>query len=250
MGGEQHNWIVPDWEAPPRVRAVSTTRAGGVSPPPYDTLNLGDHVGDDVANVAANRQRLRQALGLAEEPCWLQQVHSDRVVQVEVAGVHKADGAFTTRARVVCAVMTADCLPILLCDQAGTRVGALHAGWRGLAAGIVESGVAALGGRAASLMAWLGPAIGPDRFEVGAEVREIFLRTDAGAAVAFTPSDSGRWMADLYGLARLRLQRCGVESIRGGGLCTYKDPQRFFSYRRDRVTGRAATMIWLESPDA
>lgn len=237
--------IVPEWPAPPKVRACSTTRIGGVSRPPYDRLNLGEHVGDDPQAVASNRRRLVDALQLPGEPAWLKQVHGCGVVEAGQAGC-EADAVVAHEPGKVCAVLTADCLPVLLCEREGRSVAALHAGWRGLADGVIEAGVAAMGLPAERLMAWLGPAIGPDAFEVGEEVREAFMQHDPAAASAFQPSvNEGRWMADLYRLARQRLNGLGVEAVYGGGLCTYSDPQRFFSYRRDGATGRMASLIWV-----
>jgi len=239
--------IVPDWPAPARVRALSTTRLGGVSAGPYRALNLGDHVGDDPQQVRVNRERLQRDAGVPTEPCWLRQVHGIDVVDVADAEPGStADGSFATERNKVCVVLTADCLPILLCDRRGTTVAALHAGWRGLAAGIVEAGIARLGVPGASLLAWLGPAIGPTAFEVGDDVRDAFVGVDAEAAVAFTANPRGRWFADLYRLARRRLQRHGVGAIYGGGYCTYTQADLFYSYRRDGATGRMASLIWLD----
>ena len=239
-------WIEPDWPAPPEVRALSTTRAGGVSAGPFSALNLAAHVGDDPAAVAANRARLRAAAGLPAEPAWLRQVHGARVVRLPAEGgaAPEADGAWTDRPGVVCAVLTADCLPVLLCDRCGTRVAALHAGWRGLAAGVLEAGVAALGADPGALLAWLGPAIGPAGFVVGPEVVEA-LGGKPGAAPWAEPAPGGRWRVDLWAVARERLERAGVAEVYGGGLCTWSDAGRFYSYRRDGRTGRMATLVWL-----
>lgn len=237
--------ILPDWPAPANVRALQTTRRGGFSCTPYDTLNLGMHVGDDALAVAANRQLLNA--WVPSEPVWLEQVHGTQVVSAEQAGcLPRADGCIARRPGAVCAVMTADCLPLLLCDRAGSVVAAVHAGWRGLAAGVIEAAVAAMACPPPELMAWLGPAIGPLAFEVGEEVRAAFVAHQTEAAAAFTPRGAGRWLADIYGLARLRLHAAGVRSIHGGGLCTYTDAAQFYSYRRDGATGRMATLIWLE----
>lgn len=236
--------LLADWPAPANVRALTTTRAGGVSRPPYDVLNLGDHVGDVAAHVATNRARLRATADLPAEPVWLQQVHGVEVVDAAAAPGARADGSFARRPGVVCAVLTADCLPILLCDRAGTVVAALHAGWRGLAAGIVEAGVARLGVAGAALLAYLGPAIGAGAYEVGDDVRDIFVNDDANAATAFRRRGD-RWLADMYLLARLRLQRQGITAIYGGTYCTASAADLFYSYRRDGVTGRMASLIWL-----
>ena len=239
--------IVPDWPAPARVRALSSTRLDGVSGGPYRALNVGDHVGDNSQHVRVNRERLQHAAGVPAEPCWLQQVHGVDVVDAADAEPgSRADGSFTIERNKVCVVLTADCLPILLCDRRGTTVAALHAGWRGLAAGIVEAGIARVGVPGASLLAWLGPAIGPTAFEVGDDVRDAFVGADAEAAGAFTANPRGRWFADLYRLARRRLERQGVAAIYGGDYCTYTQADLFYSYRRDGTTGRMASLIWLE----
>ncbi|MFO7592882.1 MAG: peptidoglycan editing factor PgeF [Pseudomonadota bacterium] len=239
--------IRPPWPAPANVRAAVTTRSGGVSLPPYDSLNLGDHVGDDPQAVAENRRRLVDALKLPAEPRWLKQVHGTCSVDASRCTTGcEADAVYTEKSGVVCAVLTADCLPLLLCDRGGTRIAAVHAGWRGLLAGVIEQTVSAMGSPD-ELMVWLGPAIGPRAFEVGAEVREAFVTEDAAADGAFAPSTDGRYLADIYALARLRLHRVGVDAIYGGEHCTYSEPERFYSYRRDGVTGRMAGLIWLES---
>ncbi len=240
------NIIEADWPAPRHVHALSTTRTGGIGEGPFASLNLADHVGDDPAVVAQNRARLRSELGLPSEPGWLTQVHGCGVARVgrDPLGC-EADAALGVMPGQVCAVMTADCLPVLLCDVLGTRVAAVHAGWRGLAAGVIETTVRQMDVAPGQLMGWLGPAIGPEAFEVGDEVRACFLQADAGAEDAFRRSLNGRWLADLYGLARRRLAGAGVESVWGGGCCTYSDARRFFSYRRDGVTGRMASVIWL-----
>jgi len=226
------------------VRAFTTTRVGGVSGGPYDSFNLADHVGDDPKQVQVNRTRLRQAADLPSDPVWLRQVHGTDVVDA-AAGPATADGSFADAAGTVCAVLTADCVPIFLCDRRGTMVGVLHAGWRGLAAGIIEAGVERMDVPGASLLAWLGPAIGPAAFEVGDDVREAFVRVDADAAHAFVPSTHGRWLADLYQLARRRLERLEVTAVFGGDHCTATQADLFYSYRRDGATGRMASIIWL-----
>ncbi len=238
-------WIVPDWPAPARVRALSTTRAGGVSVAPYDSLNLGTHVGDDPANVAANRAQVRRIV--RSEPAWLNQVHGTVVVDAaSVAGVPDADASVSRTPGAVCVVMTADCLPVLLCDRAGSVVGAAHAGWRGLHGGVIEATVAAMQVAPADVIAWLGPAIGPTAFEVGDEVRAAFVAVDAIADAAFKPAGQpGKWLADIYLLARQRLAALGVTAVYGGDCCTVSESRRFFSYRRDGVTGRMASLVWL-----
>ncbi|MBK5965137.1 hypothetical protein CCR95_13830 [Thiocystis minor] len=246
--------IRPDWPAPPWVRAISTTRDGGRSEGPFASLNLGDHVGDEPGRVDDNRARLLARLGLSAAPCWLRQVHGRAIVRVGTANPDRdADGAVADTPDAVCVVMTADCLPLLLCDERGTRVAAVHAGWRGLAGGVVEAAVAALDIAPERLLVWLGPAIGPAAFAVGDEVRECFVAADARAAAAFRPgrpagaggAPGGAWFADLFLLARQRLAQLGIARIYGGGDCTFSQPRRFFSYRRDGVTGRMASLIWL-----
>lgn len=239
--------IFPDWPAPINVRTVQTTRAGGVSSAPYQSLNLGMHVGDAPLVVARNRILLNQLLPSA--PVWLEQVHGTTVVQAEAAHCRaEADACVTRRPSAVCAVMTADCLPIVLCDQQGTVVAAAHAGWKGLAAGVIEATVTSMRVPGEQIMAWLGPAISQAAFEVGAEVRELFVTGDVSSASAFLPhpASKDKYYADLYALAGMRLQALGVTQIYGGDRCTYRERDAFFSYRRDGVTGRMATFIWLE----
>ncbi|MEI6414722.1 MAG: peptidoglycan editing factor PgeF [Pseudomonadota bacterium] len=241
-------WIEPSWPAPPGIRALSTSRQGGASVGLYASLNLGDHVGDDPDAVRKNRQWLVVAANLPSTPVWLRQVHGVAVAKNPQQPDCEADAAMTDQTGQVCAVLTADCLPILLCDRRGSRVAAVHAGWRGLAAGIIEATIRHLDVAPPTLLAWLGPAIGPDYFEVGAEVRAAFVACHADAALAFYPTPEGRWLADLFTLARQTLATCGVTAVYGGGLCTASDPSRFFSHRRDRgVTGRMASLIWIES---
>lgn len=240
--------IAPDWPAPERVRAVCSTRLGGVSHAPWDSMNLGGHVGDDPQHVQENRRRLAIMAGM--DLCnvgWLDQVHGTNVVSLPVAGVPKADASHTSQAGHACVIMTADCLPVLLCDVSGTRVGAAHAGWRSLCGGVLEALVSGMGGNPAELMAWLGPAIGPQHFEVGPEVREAFLLRDSAAADAFSEQGAraGHYMADIYLLARQRLAATGVSQVYGGDRCTVSEPHAFFSYRRDGQTGRMASLIWL-----
>lgn len=237
-------FIVPDWPAPATVRALQTTRRGGCSPAPWNSCNLGDHVGDEPARVAANRALLRRQL--PGEPCWLQQVHG--IVAVDAATAPQnavADAAYSRQAGVVCAAMTADCLPVLFCDRAGSVVAAAHAGWRGLLAGVLEATIAAMAAPPGELLAWLGPAIGPQAFEVGDEVRAAFVAQAGEAAAAFVTHSPGKWLADIERLARQRLTAAGVTAIYGGGWCTVNDPERFFSYRRDGQTGRMASLVWL-----
>jgi len=244
----QAPWFEPQWPAPPNVRAFVTTRSGGKSAVPYESFNLAMHVGDAEASVAHNRARLRAQL--PAEPLWLNQVHGVRVAQADsfVAG-ERADAAVAHTARAVLAVLTADCLPVLLCDRSGTAVGVAHAGWRGLAAGVIENAIAALRRPNEQVLAFLGPAIGPAAYEVGEEVRRAFVRSDAMAAGAFRPGTNGRYFADLYELARQRLSKAGIMSVFGGQHCTFHEPDRFFSYRRDGITGRMASVIWLDSAE-
>ena len=239
-----HDWIVPDWPAPSRVKCIVTTRNGGVSTGPQASFNLGLKADDDPAHVHANRAQLRR--WLPADPAWLAQVHGNRVVTADqVQPPVEADASTTRRADVVCAVMVADCMPVLFCDDSATVIAVAHAGWRGLSSGVLENTLAAMDVPPRSVMAYLGPAIGPAAFEVGADVRDAFLAADAGAAAAFKPLREGKWLADLFMLAHRRLHASGVARVYGGGLCTYNDPARFYSYRRDRVTGRMAALIWL-----
>lgn len=239
--------LTPDWPAPVQVKALITTRQGGVSRSPYESLNLAQHVGDDPAAVARNRARLRETCGLPQEPFWLRQVHGCRVADGarDMPGC-EADAVFSRKPGRVCGVMTADCLPLLITDRAAQVVCAVHAGWRGLAAGVVETAISRLSLSPQELLVWLGPAIGPDAFEVGDEVREAFLLESPEDAQGFRPNGSGRWLADIYQLARLRLQRLGVAYVGGGGYCTWTQSSLFYSYRREGVTGRMAALIWLE----
>lgn len=241
------SWIVPQWPAPNAVRALSTHRSGGASTASYASLNLGDHVGDSPKAVAENRRRLAAAAALPSEPQWLTQVHGTTVADLDApAPLGPADACFTRSLKQVCAILTADCLPILFAADTGDSVAAAHAGWRGLAGGVIEATVSALGVPPARLMAWLGPAIGPQHFEVGAEVREALLTADLAAEAAFTSNSRGRFMADLAALARRRLAALGVDRVYGGGQCTFAERERYFSHRRDGVTGRQATLIWLQ----
>ncbi|MDE2091368.1 MAG: peptidoglycan editing factor PgeF [Gammaproteobacteria bacterium] len=241
-------WIVPDWPAPARVRAVSTTRTGGVSTGAYAALNLGAHVGDAVESVAENRRRLYVELDLHEQPRWLKQTHSAKVAHLNGHAPQRsptADAAVTQSSGEVCVVMTADCLPVVFCDRNANTVAAAHAGWRGMAAGVLEATLAAMQTPAENILAWLGPAIGQLAYEVGDEVRAALTRGQPLAELAFEPSETGKWLCDLYLLASQRLQRAGIKHVYGGGFCTCTELERFFSYRRDGECGRMATMIWL-----
>ncbi|SFG89271.1 conserved hypothetical protein [Neptunomonas qingdaonensis] len=238
--------IKPCWEAPGQIQVISTTRFGGVSQAPYDALNLGDHVGDQPAAVALNRSRLLDEIGV-QNAQWLTQVHGTGCVEAKPDGlIHEADACWTDQAGLACVIMTADCLPVVLTD--GNKVAAAHAGWRGLADGVLETTLAQFSG--SEVYVWLGPAIGPDAFEVGEEVRQQFCDHLPSSAECFRASvNNGKWLADLYQLARLRLLRAGVQHISGGNFCTYSDPAQFFSYRREQQTGRMATLIWKTEID-
>lgn len=244
-------WIDADWPAPAGVRGLTTLRSGaGVSRPPFDRLNLGLRCGDDPADALRNRALLAQWLALPSGPHWLSQVHGTAVLRLDTAAQAGdepvADAAVTSRPGVVLAILTADCLPVLLAARDGSEIAAAHAGWRGLAAGMLEATVAAMQAPAAGLMAWLGPAAGPEAYEIGEEVRDAFLQRDAGAASAFVATRPGHWRVDLYALARQRLAACGVTQVSGGQRCTLSEPARFFSHRRDGRSGRMATLAWIE----
>lgn len=249
LRGAGLDWIVPEWPAPANVCALVTTRSGGISGGPYATMNLARGGHDDPAALAENRRRFERFLPAA--PISLAQVHGATVATLHRATTSSpiADAAVTREVGVVCSILTADCLPVLLTDRAGTAVGIAHAGWRGLAGGVLEATVNALAGLGAdpgTLLAWFGPAIGPAAFEVGADVHDAFCSTDPGAAACFAAKRPGKWDADLYGLARRRLARVGVGEVHGGGHNTVTDAARFFSYRRERDSGRMATAVWLE----
>ena len=245
-------FITPDWPAPAGVRAATTSRQGGVSQPPFDSFNLGGHVGDAPTAVAANRQQLRETLSLPAEPYWLNQIHGTAVANLDTCseGLPEADASITTTANTVCTVLTADCLPVLFCDQSGTQVAAAHAGWRGLAAGVLEATVASFAAPPEQIMAWMGPAIGPQAFEVGDEVRQAFVEFDPAAAEAFVgvqpEANEKKWLADVYQLARQRLAAVGVNAVYGGGRCTFTEVDEFYSFRRDGKTGRMASLVWIE----
>ena len=245
-----HDWIVPDWPAPANVKALITTRSGGVSAGPRATLNLGYKAGDDPAAVAQNRARVETLL--PQPPRWLAQTHGTRVVDADtLTGTPEADASVAHNAGTVCTIMIADCLPVLFTNRSGTRVAAAHAGWRGLSGGVIANTVQALmdaGDEPADLLAYIGPGIGPAAFEVGTDVHEAFTARDAQTAAAFVAHAPGKWLADLFTLARYALRRAGLApaQIFGGGLCTYSDPQRFYSYRRDKTTGRMAAFIWRQ----
>lgn len=244
-------WIDADWPAPPGLRALTTVRSGdGVSPPPFDRFNLGLRCGDDPALAQRNRERLAGWLALPSDPHWLRQVHGTRVQRFDAApsagdDEPEADAAVTSLPGVVLAILTADCLPVVFAARDGSEVAAAHAGWRGLAAGMLEATVAAMRTPPPEVIAWLGPAAGPQAYEIGADVRDAFIERDPGAATAFTDTRPGHWRVDLYALARRRLAAAGVHAVYGGGLCTISDPMRFFSHRRDGRSGRLATLAWI-----
>jgi polyphenol oxidase len=247
LGAAGEAWIVPEWTVPASVRAFVTTRAGGVSEGEYASLNLGLRSGDAAQNVERNRRIVREHL--PQTPRWLAQVHGAAVAMADDLAEDAnamADAAVARNPGRVCAVLTADCMPLFLADRWGTHVAVAHAGWRGMAAGVIENTVAAMGSPAASLVAWMGPAIGPDAFEVGPEVRDAFLAGDPESGAAFRPHKPGKFMADLYALARARLARAGVREVHGGGFCTFHDAERFFSYRREKKSGRMGAFIWME----
>ncbi|MDE2406520.1 MAG: peptidoglycan editing factor PgeF [Xanthomonadaceae bacterium] len=239
-------FLPADWPAPPGVHALTTLRHGlGVSRPPFDAFNLGARCGDEAEAVVENRRQLETALALPSSPRWLRQVHGVAVV-VEPAGDEpEADAAVTATPGSVLAILTADCLPVVLAAQDGSEVAAAHAGWRGLCAGVLEATVAAMRTPPERLVAWLGPAAGPQAYEIGAEVFEAFTARDGRARMAFVPTRPGHWNVDLYMLARQRLRDAGVTNVHGGGLCTISDPARFFSHRRDGRSGRIATLAWI-----
>ncbi len=248
MADWQGDYLQPQWPAPGNVRSAITLRSGGFSCGPYASNNLATYVGDDGASVARNRQRLREQLQLPADPCWLDQVHGTDVIRAGdgLAG-SRADGSYSQQSAIVCAVLTADCLPVLLCNLAGDQVAAVHAGWRGLASGILSTAIASFDSPAEQILVFLGPAIGAEKFQVGEDVRQAFLVRAADRALVERcfHSQGDRYLADLYALARIELQRLGVERIYGGWYCTSSDASRFYSHRRDLCTGRNASLIWL-----
>jgi YfiH family protein len=239
--------IRPDWLAPKNIQAFSTIRQGGISPPPYDSLNLGINVKDSIINIHKNRVILQENLKIPSEPIWLKQIHSNIVIPgTEENRYQEADASYTNQKDIVCTVLTADCLPILLCNRQGTYVAAIHAGWSGLQKQIIDSTLDHISCNPEDLMVWLGPAIGPKHFEVGDEVRDLFMDIDKNLDKAFTPSINNRWLCDMYAIARLQLNKRHVTQIYGGDHCTYSDSSKFYSYRRDGAeTGRMASLIWI-----
>jgi hypothetical protein len=242
------NWITPNWPAPKNIKACVTTRENGISKLPYHFFNLGFHVGDSAEAVSANRKQLRETFALKNEPQWLQQVHGNRVVEADLSGnIPEADACFTSQKELPCAVLTADCLPVLFCNDNGDWVAAAHGGWRGLVNGILRETVNAFEGKPSQLMAWMGPAISVKHFEVGSDVRDAVLALDSAWQDVFTVSTQlNKWYADLYQLARYQLHDLGVERVFGGEYCTYSNVDRFYSYRRDGVTGRQASLVWID----
>jgi polyphenol oxidase len=247
MANDKH-FLTPDWNAPKNIHAAMTLRTGGFSRGVYSSLNPATHVGDNLDDVLKNRAMIKQVLNLPSEPVWLNQTHSNRVVELNLtgfknlSGLESADASFTSEANIVCAVLTADCLPLAFCSRDGEKIAAVHAGWKGLLNGIIANTVKALG--TTDLLVWLAPAIGAEKFEVGSEVRDLFTAKNPEFAAAFHPHVAGKWLADIYQLARIELNGLGITDIYGGGFCTVSDAARFFSYRRDNVTGRMATLIW------
>jgi hypothetical protein len=238
-------FIHPAWPAPFNVHSMVTTRMGGISQPPFDSFNLAGHVGDVPEFVAANRALLRKHC--PAEPMWLNQVHGNIVALADdIDSLVDADASVSFKPGTVCVVLTADCLPVLFCDRKGTRVAAAHAGWRGLAAGVLEASINAMQCEPCDILAWMGPAIGQTAFEVGDDVRDVFISDLAESEAAFLPAQPGKWVADIYQLARLRMKRAGVVNVYGDGFCTYTDSKRFFSFRREGKTGRMATLIWRD----
>jgi polyphenol oxidase len=240
-----NHWLKPAWPAPVNVHAATTLRTGGVSQGDFASFNLAMHVGDDPAAVTQNRRLLRDHLDLPAEPVWLNQIHSNIAVEA-VAGMPltQADASYTAQPGVVCVVMTADCLPLLVCSQDGKEIAAIHAGWRGLLDGVIDNTVAAF--REQALMVWLGPAIGPEQFEVGEEVRAAFVARSSDYASGFKPINQHKWLANIYRLARINLAKLNISEVYGGGFCSVTDRERFFSFRRDKNTGRMATLIWRD----
>lgn len=238
-----NNYIKPSWPAPNNIHAYTTTRRNGCSQAPYQSFNLADHVGDNPIAVQKNREQLKAELQLPNEPKWLQQIHSNIVISNDLPNSTPADAAYTKNSDVVCTVLTADCLPILVANKQGTKVAAIHAGWRSLANSLIENTIHSIGNN--NLLIWLGPAIGPTAFEVGRDVYQIFTDHDPAAKQAFTKIDNNKWLADIYLLATQRLNKLGVYDIYGGDFCTYTDQHDFYSYRREDLTGRMASLIWI-----
>ncbi len=248
------SFLYPDWPAPANIGAAMTLRVGGVSAPPFASFNQATHVGDDSVAVANNRLLTRQTLALPNEPVWLEQIHSNRVVDaINTSVLQQADASYTGQVGVVCAVLTADCLPLLICSKEGQQVAAVHAGWKGLLAGIITNTITALNAarsksaEESGYLVWLGSAIGPKSFEVGTEVREAFIHKNARNSAAFLQTAADKWLADIYQLARIELTDLQVVDVYGGGACTFSEAELYYSYRREMQTGRMASLIWRKS---
>lgn len=240
-------WLPATWPAPAHVYAGTTTRIGGTSLVPYASFNLADHVGDIPASVEHNRQRLCRDLGLSTSPCWLQQTHGNRII--DIAGPYikqEGDGSYACHQRRVCAVLTADCLPLLLCDARGTEISAIHVGWRGYSKNIITHAISRFSAPAGDLLAWMGPCISAEHYEIGPEVHAACTRVTCNPAIGFAPTRNNHWLADLIALTRFQLLAYGVRAIHGGDHCTFAETERFYSYRREGVTGRMASLIWME----
>jgi len=248
MPAQYVNWIPADWPGPGNVHAGSTTRTGGTSQVPYESLNLAMHVGDNNNNVSNNRQLLINELKLPSAPAWLEQQHGCKIINLaESNKIWQADGAYTSISKQICVVLTADCLPLLLCDRDGREVAAIHIGWRGYTKNIIAAAINTFSQPPKNLLAWVGPCISAENYEIGEEVRRVCLLVNEESADAFTPSGKDHWFADLQLLIRLQLRKCGLNSVFGGQYCTYRDKELFYSYRRDGITGRTASMIWMDS---
>ncbi len=240
------HWITPDWPAPANVYAATTLRTGGVSVGAFNCLNIALHVGDDAGFVRQNRLIIKEMLNLPEEPKWLEQIHSNQVIDAACGDLIKqADASYTNKSGIVCAVMTADCLPLLVCASDGSQVAAIHAGWKGLLAGVISNTLTAMVASCDALV-WLGPAIGSEYFEVGDDVRNAFLHKSIAFSKAFKAKSCGKWLADIYLLARIDLAAMGITKVYGGTFCTFTEDNRFYSYRRDKETGRMVTLIWRD----
>lgn len=240
-------WLPAIWPAPAHIHAGTTSRTGGISPAPYDSFNLADHVGDNPAYVEHNRTLLCQSLGLTTAPRWLQQQHGNRIIDItESSNIHQGDGAYTTYKHRICAVLTADCLPLLLCDAQGTQIAAIHVGWRGYSKNIIPNAISRFSAPARDLLAWIGPCISAEHYKIGPEVHAACVQVTGDPDIGFTATRNHHWHANLVTLARFQLQACGVRDIHGGDHCTYAEAERFYSYRRDGVTGRMASLIWME----
>jgi len=249
MPGNHHKigWLPATWPAPAHVHAGTTTRIGGVSPAPYASFNLADHVGDNPACVEHNRKLLCHSLCLSASPCWLQQTHGNRIIDVTGSFIkQEGDGSYTCHKHRICAVLTADCLPLLLCDARGMQISAIHVGWRGFSKNIITNAVSRFTSPTRDLLAWIGPCISAEHYEVGPEVHAACMRVTGDPAIGFAPTRNNHWLADLVALARFQLRACGVRHIHGGDHCTFVETERFYSYRRDGETGRMASLIWME----